>query len=101
MDPDLGVCIYLEPDFATLTPLRAFAVPRQLRGPHPCVTAFQDKRARVSRPQIARAARFLQGLVQAAGEMGWKVHAKVPSGYAAWVRQARTCRSGCRLARSR
>ena len=56
MDPVLGVTAYLEPDFAVLTPLRAFKVPQQLRGPHPAVTAFQERRERVSRAQIPRAA---------------------------------------------
>lgn len=81
MDPGLGVSVYLEPDFKVLTPLRAFTVPRQLRSPHPCVTAFTDKRQYVSRPRIGRAARFLQGLVLAADQMGWKVPAKTPAGY--------------------
>lgn len=61
--------------------MRAFTVPRQLRSPHPCVTAFQDKRENVSRPQLGRAARYLQGLIAAAGEMGWTVPSKAPAGY--------------------
>lgn len=81
MDPGLGVSVYLEPDFKVLTPLRAFTVTRQLRSPHPCVAAFQDRRQYVSRPRIGRAARFLQGVVLAAVEMGWKVPAKTPAGY--------------------
>jgi hypothetical protein len=81
MDPALGLSVYLEPDFPVLTPLRAFTVPRQLRSPHPCVTAFQDKRLYVSRPQIPRAARYLQGIVLAAGQMGWNVPAKAPAGH--------------------
>lgn len=81
MDPVLGISVYLEPDFPALTPVRAFAVPRQLRSPHPCVTAFQGKREYVSRAQLGRAARYLQGLVAAAGEMGWKVPSKAPAGY--------------------
>lgn len=81
MDPVLGVTAYLEPDFPALTPLRTFKVPQQLRGPHPAVTAFQDKRQHVSRPQIPRAARYLQGLVNAATEMGWSAPAKAPDGY--------------------
>jgi hypothetical protein len=81
MDPALGISVYLEPDFPALTPVRAFTVPRQLRSPHPCVTAFQDKRENVSRPQLGRAARYLQGLIAAAGEMGWKVPSKAPAGY--------------------
>jgi hypothetical protein len=32
MEPILGVTAYLEPDFAALAPMRAFKVPRQLRG---------------------------------------------------------------------
>jgi hypothetical protein len=52
MDPVLGVTAYLEPDFAALTPMRAFKVPQQLRGPHPAVTAFQEKREHVSRGQF-------------------------------------------------
>lgn len=79
MDPSLGVTAYLEPDFAARTQVRAFTVPRQLRDPHAAVVAFQDKRALVSKAQIPRAARFLQGLVDAAGSMGWKVSAKVPN----------------------
>ncbi|MFZ2176773.1 MAG: hypothetical protein WAW17_22575 [Rhodococcus sp. (in: high G+C Gram-positive bacteria)] len=77
MDPDLGVTVYLEPDFATLTRQRKFDVPRQLRNPHPSVLAFRDKRMYVSQSQIARAARFLQAIVSAATEMGWKVPGKV------------------------
>jgi hypothetical protein len=82
MDPVLGVTAYLEPDFAALTPMRAFKVPQQLRGPHPAVTAFQEKREHVSRAQIPRAARYLQGLVNAVAEMGWSAPAKVQTGYA-------------------
>ena len=78
MDPVLGVTVYLEPDFEVLTAVRAFSVPRQLRNPHPAVAAFQDKKALVSKAQIARAARFLQALVTAATELGWTVPAKVP-----------------------
>jgi hypothetical protein len=32
MDPVLGVTAYLEPDFAALTPLRAFNVPSSFAG---------------------------------------------------------------------
>lgn len=78
MDPDLGVTAYLEPDFAAITRARDFNVPRQLRDPHPAVVAFQNKRACVSKPQIARAARFLQAIASAAVEIGWKVSAHVP-----------------------
>ncbi|HEV3380689.1 MAG TPA: hypothetical protein VG142_06885 [Trebonia sp.] len=81
MDPVLGMTAYLEPDFAALTSLGAFAVARQLRRPHPAVTAFQEKRENVSRAQIPRAARYLQGLVNAAAEMGWSAPAKVQTGY--------------------
>ncbi|MFT4262471.1 MAG: hypothetical protein QM572_03750 [Nocardioides sp.] len=81
MDPDLGITAYLEPDFTALTPTRVFRVPRQLRGPHPAVAAFQDKRAHVTKPQIGRAARFLQAVITAAGEMGWKVSKKVLTAY--------------------
>lgn len=73
MDPTLGVTAYLEPDFTALTPLKDFKIPRQLRDPHPAVVAFQDKRAYVSKKQIPRTARFLQAIVSAATEMGWKV----------------------------
>jgi hypothetical protein len=45
------------------------------------VTAFQDKRQHVSLLQIPRAARYLQGLVNAATEMGWSAPAKEPDGY--------------------
>ena len=82
MDPALGVTAYLEPDFAALTPLRGFTIPRQLRGPHPAVAAFQEKREHVSRAQIPRAARYLQGLVNAVTEMGWSAPAKVQASYA-------------------
>jgi hypothetical protein len=82
MDPVLGVTAYLEPDFAALTLLRAFTVSRQLRRPHPAVTSFQEKRERVSRAQIARATRYLQGLVDAAAKLGWSTPAKVQAGYA-------------------
>jgi hypothetical protein len=82
MDPVLGVTAYLEPDFAALTPMRAFKGPQQLRGPHPAVTAFQEKPKHVSRLQIPRAARYLQGLVNAVAEMGWSAPAKVQGGYA-------------------
>ncbi|WP_254593078.1 hypothetical protein [Prescottella equi] len=78
MDPDLGLTTYLEPDFEALTPTRPFRVPQYLRDPHPAVAAFRGKRAYVSKPQIARAARFLQAMVSAATEVGWKVPAKVP-----------------------
>lgn len=81
VDPVLGVAAYLEPDFAALTPMRAFNVPQQLRGPHPAVTAFQEKREHVSRAQIPRAARYLQGLVNAVAEMGWSAPAKLQVGY--------------------
>jgi hypothetical protein len=82
MDPVLGVSAYLEPDFAALTPLRTFKIPQQLRGPHPAVTASQERRERVSRAQIPRVARYLQGLVNAVVEMGWSVPAKVEASYA-------------------
>jgi hypothetical protein len=82
MDPVLGATAYLEPDFAALTPTRAFKIPQQLRGPHPAVTAFQEKREHVSKAQIPRAARYLQGLVNAVAEMGWLAPAKVQAGYA-------------------
>ncbi|MET8424850.1 hypothetical protein [Nocardia sp. NPDC004860] len=83
MDPSLGVTVYLEPDFAALTPSRTFEIPQQIRDPHPAVTAFRDKRAYVSKPQIARAARLLQAIVAAAVEMGWKAPAKAASAYTA------------------
>lgn len=78
MDPDLGITAYLEPDYAALTPMREFKIPKQLRNAHPAVVAFQGKRAYVAKAQIPRAARFLQGLVSASAEMGWKVSNKVP-----------------------
>lgn len=61
--------------------MRAFKVPQQLRGPHLAVTAFQEKREHVSRAQIPRAARYLQGLVNAVAEMGWSAPAKLQLGY--------------------
>lgn len=71
--------VYLEPDFEALTAVRTFAVPRQLRNPHPTVAAFQNKKALVSKAQIGRAARLLQALVTATTEVGWTVPAKVPN----------------------
>jgi hypothetical protein len=79
MDPILGVAVYLEPDFDALTAARAVNVPRQLRDPHPTVAVFQGKKALVSKAQIGRAARFLQALVSAATETGWRVSSKAPS----------------------
>lgn len=81
MDPDLGLTAYLEPDWEKLTRPREFRVPRQLRNPHPAVSAFLEKRTYVSKEQIPRAARFLQALTAAAGEVGWKVAPKPPVGY--------------------
>ncbi|AWZ23080.1 hypothetical protein CEJ39_01850 [Rhodococcus pyridinivorans] len=81
MDPDLGVAVYLEPDFVVLTPRRTVAVPRQLRNPHPAVAAFRDKRAFVSKAHIQRAARLLEAMVSAAVERGWTVPAKTPLSY--------------------
>ena len=78
----LGVTAYLVPDFAALSPMRVFTVPQQLRRQHPAVTAFQERRESVSRAQIPRAARYLQGLVNAVAEMGWSVPAKVQTAYA-------------------
>ena len=98
MDPVLGMTAYLEPDFATLTPMRAFKVPQQLRGPHPAVTAFQVKREHVSRAQIPRDARYLQGLVNAVAEMGWSAPAKIQAGYAGRGEPGPTCRSNFPLA---
>lgn len=83
MDPSLGVTVYLEPDFAALTSPRTFEIPQQIRDPHPAVVAFRDKRAYVSKPQIARAARILHALVSAAVEMGWKVPPKATNTYTA------------------
>lgn len=77
MDPVLGVTVYLEPDFEVLTPLRSFEVPRQLRNPHPAVTAFQSKKALVSKAEIGRAARLLQAFVSAVSDVGWKIPSKV------------------------
>lgn len=79
MDPVLGVTVYLEPNWEVLTAVRTFSVPRQLRDPHPAVVEFQNKKALVSKDQIGRAARFLQALVSAAIEVGWKAPAKVPN----------------------
>ena len=77
MDPVLGVTVYLEPDFAVVTAMRSFDVSRQLRDPHPAVVEFQSKNALVSKAQVGRAARFVQALVSAATEVGWKVPPKV------------------------
>lgn len=73
MDPVFGVTVYLEPDFATLTALRTFTVPGQLRDPLPAVVAFRDKKDLVSKAEVGRAARFLQALATAATTLGWKV----------------------------
>lgn len=73
MDPIFGVTVYFEPDFATLTALRTFTVPGQLRDPLPAVVAFRDKKDLVSKAEVGRAARFLQALATAATTLGWKV----------------------------
>ena len=73
MDPVLGVTVYLEPDFAALTPLRPLTVPGQLRDPHSAVAAFRDKKDLVSKAEVGRAARILQALVAAAATLGWRV----------------------------
>lgn len=73
MDPVLGVTVYLEPDFAALTPLRPFAVPGQLRDPHSAVAVFRDKKDLVSKAEVGRAARILQAIVAATTKVGWKV----------------------------
>lgn len=78
-DAVLGVTVYLEPDFEALTAACSFNVPRQLRSPHPAVAAFQSKKALVSKGEIGRAARFLQALVLAAPEVGWKSPARIPN----------------------
>lgn len=79
MDPVLGVTVYLEPNFETLTALREFSVPRQLRDPHPAVVEFQSKKALVSKAQVGRAARFLQALISATAQVGWKTPSKMRS----------------------
>ena len=73
MDPVFGVTVYLEPDFAALTPMRACTVSGQLRDPHSAVAAFRDKKDLVSKAEVGRAARILQALVTAATTVGWKV----------------------------
>lgn len=73
MDPVLGVTVYLEPDFAALTPMRTCTVSGQLRDPHSAVAAFRDKKELVSKAEVGRAARILQALVTAATTVGWKV----------------------------
>lgn len=73
MDPVFGITVYLEPDFAALTPLRTLTVPGQLRDPHSAVAAFRDKKELVSKVEVGRAARVLQALVTAATTVGWKV----------------------------
>ncbi|WP_371750665.1 hypothetical protein [Mycobacteroides sp. LB1] len=73
MDPVLGVTVYLEPDFETVTAVRSFGVPRQLRDPHSSVVEFQNKKALVSKAEMGRAARFLQALISAVTEVGWKI----------------------------
>lgn len=73
MDPVFGVTVYLEPDFAALTALRTFTVPGHLRDPHPGVAAFREKKDLVSKAEVGRAARFLQGLATATTSVGWKV----------------------------
>lgn len=77
MDPVLGVTVYLEPDYEALIVMRSFDVPRQLRDPHQAVAEFQNKKALVSKAQVRRAARFLQALVSAATEIGWKMGARL------------------------
>lgn len=76
-DPVLGVTVYLEPNFEVLTTMRSFDIPRQLRNSHLAVMEFQKKKALVSKSEIGRAARFLQGLISAASEVGWNVPPKM------------------------
>lgn len=80
MDPVLGVTAYLEPDIPATIPTMAVRVPGQLRSPHAAVEAFRARRQNVSKAQIPRAARILQGLVTAAQSRQWKVPAQRPSG---------------------
>lgn len=80
MDPVLGVTAYLEPDITATIPTTAVRVPSQLRSPHAAVEAFRAHRQNVSKAQIPRAARILQGLVTAAQSRQWKVPAQRPSG---------------------
>lgn len=79
MDPVFGVTVYLEPDFATLTALRTFTVPGQLRDPHPAVVSFRDKKDLVSKAEVGRAARILQALATAATTVGWKATGRPPN----------------------
>lgn len=76
MDPTLGVTVYLEPDWEVLTAVRSFSIPRQLRDRHPAVVEFQNKKALVSKAEMGRAARFLQALISAVTEVGWKIPTK-------------------------
>lgn len=73
MDPVFGATVYLEPDFAALTPIRTITVPGQLRDPHSAVATFRDKKELVSKAEVGRAARLLQALVTAATTLVWKV----------------------------
>lgn len=73
MDEALGWSLYPRPDFDACISVSACTVPRQLRNPHPAVVAFQQRRQRVSKPNVQRAARLLQGIVNASLQRGWKV----------------------------
>lgn len=71
MDERLGYTVYLAPDFDVQIEARAVPVPAQLRLASSAVIAFRDRRDRVSKTTIPRAARILQAIVDAVQERSW------------------------------
>lgn len=71
MDERLGYTVYLAPDFTVQIEARAVPVPTQLRLASSAVIAFRDRRDRVSKSEIPRAARILQAIVDAVQERSW------------------------------
>ncbi|MEU4364226.1 hypothetical protein [Promicromonospora sp. NPDC023987] len=71
MDERLGYTVYFAPDFDVQIEARAVPVPAQLRLASSAVIAFRDRRDRVSKSAIPRAARILQAIVDAVQERSW------------------------------
>lgn len=80
MDERLGFTVYFAPDFKVRVESTMVLVPSQLRQPSSAVAAFRDRRARVTKDLIPRAARILQAIVDAAQVRSWAVSA-YKSGY--------------------
>lgn len=82
MDPALGYTVYLRPDYEQRVQPRDVRPPARMpKTPHPLVNAFVKRRANVSKASIPRAGRFLQGVAEAAAELGWQVPGKPPASY--------------------